>query len=85
MEIEVRGPPHVSGAALFVSNHISYLDVTAIGSVVDGTFVACADLQDWAMFGFLARLQRTIFFSPARGMRDNRCWNSQAGWVPAID
>lgn len=61
MKIEVGGSPPVSGAALFVSNHISYLDVTAIGSVVEGAFVARADLQDWPIFGFLSRLQRTIF------------------------
>ncbi len=61
MKIEIKGASLVSGPALFVSNHISYLDVTAIGSVVDGVFVSRADVRDWPVFGFLARLQRTIF------------------------
>ena len=56
MDVEVRGSPLVSGPALFVSNHISYLDVTAIGSVVDGSFVSRADVRDWPIFGFLSRL-----------------------------
>ena len=61
MEIDVRGATLVSGPALFVSNHVSYLDVTAIGSVVDGAFVSRADVRNWPIFGFLASLQRTIF------------------------
>jgi len=61
MEVEVRGSALVSGPALFVSNHISYLDVTAIGSVVDGSFVSRADVRDWPIFGYLSRLQRTAF------------------------
>ncbi len=61
MEIEIKGSSLVSGPALFVSNHISYLDVTAIGSVVDGIFVSRADVRDWPVLGFLSRLQRTIF------------------------
>ena len=61
MDVEVRGSPLVSGPALFVSNHVSYLDVTAIGSVVDGSFVSRADVRDWLIFGFLSRLQKTVF------------------------
>ena len=61
MDVEVRGSPLVSGPALFVSNHVSYLDVTAIGSVVDGSFVSRADVRDWPIFGYLSRLQKTVF------------------------
>lgn len=61
MEVSVTGRPLVTGPALFVSNHISYLDVIALGSVVDGSFVSRADIRGWPIFGFLATLQRTIF------------------------
>lgn len=61
MEVKVYGTPITEEPVLFVSNHISYLDITAIGSLVYGSFVARADLRDWPVFGFLATLQRTIF------------------------
>jgi 1-acyl-sn-glycerol-3-phosphate acyltransferase len=61
MDVIVTGGALVDGPALFVSNHISYLDVIAIGSVIDGSFVSRADIRNWPVFGFLATLQRTVF------------------------
>ena len=61
MDVFVTGRALVEGPALFVSNHISYLDVIAIGSVIDGSFVARADIRHWPVFGLLATLQRTVF------------------------
>lgn len=61
MEVEVRGCPLVAGPALFVANHISYLDITALGSEVDASFVSRADIRDWPVFGYLSTLQRTIY------------------------
>ena len=61
MEVEVRGRPLVEGPALFVANHISYLDITAIGSEVDASFVSRADIREWPIFGYLSTLQRTIY------------------------
>ena len=61
MDVIVVGGSLVEGPALFVANHISYLDVIAIGSVIDGSFVSRADIRQWPIFGFLAMLQRTVF------------------------
>ena len=61
MDVTVAGGSLVEGPALFVSNHISYLDVIAIGSIIDGSFVSRADIRQWPIFGFLATLQRTVF------------------------
>jgi 1-acyl-sn-glycerol-3-phosphate acyltransferase len=61
MDVLVTGEALVEGPTLFVSNHISYLDVIAIGSVIDGSFVSRADIRHWPVIGFLATLQRTIF------------------------
>jgi len=61
MEVTVSGKPLIEGPALFVANHISYLDVTALGSVVDACFVSRADVRDWPIFGYLSTLQRTIY------------------------
>lgn len=61
MDVRVYGTPLADGPVLYVSNHTSYLDITALGSVVCGSFVARGDLRDWPVFGYLATLQRTIF------------------------
>jgi 1-acyl-sn-glycerol-3-phosphate acyltransferase len=46
---------------LFVSNHSSYLDISVLGSLIDASFVAKAEIAKWPLFGFLAKLQRTVF------------------------
>jgi len=44
-----------------VSNHLSYVDVAVLGSVVGGVFVAKAEISDWPAIGFLCRSVETIF------------------------
>lgn len=47
--------------AVFVCNHISYLDIIVLGSLADFVFVAKSDVADWPLFGVLARMQDTVF------------------------
>ena len=63
--LRIRCVGHPSGAAstLFVSNHISYFDIIALGSILPASFVAKADVADWPVFGFLARVCRTVFIN----------------------
>ncbi|MGE4217991.1 MAG: lysophospholipid acyltransferase family protein [Alphaproteobacteria bacterium] len=61
IKVTRRGEPARGGPLLVVANHVSYLDVLALGSVVNGSFVAKAEIADWPMFGALCRLQNTIF------------------------
>src|SRR5262249_27588237 len=51
---------------LFVCNHSSYLDISVLGSLIRGSFVAKAEVADWPVFGFLAKLQRTVFVDRQR-------------------
>jgi 1-acyl-sn-glycerol-3-phosphate acyltransferase len=51
---------------LFVSNHTSYLDITVLGSVICGSFVAKAEVAQWPLYGWLAKLQRTVFVERRR-------------------
>jgi len=44
-----------------VSNHLSYVDIAVLGSVVGGVFVAKAEISDWPAVGFLCRSVETIF------------------------
>lgn len=46
---------------LVASNHISWLDILVLASVADVTYVAKSEVRDWPVFGFLAKLQRSIF------------------------
>lgn len=47
--------------ALFVANHTSYVDIEILGGVIDAAFVAKSEVKRWPLFGWLARLQRTVF------------------------
>jgi 1-acyl-sn-glycerol-3-phosphate acyltransferase len=46
---------------LFVSNHLSYLDIIILGSLVPGRFIAKSEVTNWPIFGFLSKITRTIF------------------------
>lgn len=51
---------------VFVSNHLSYLDIIALGSSYKGVFVAKSEVANWPVFGFLSKLQNTIFIRRTR-------------------
>lgn len=59
--LEQHGVMSRKRPTLFVCNHTSYLDITVLGALIRGSFVAKAEVRDWPLFGFLARLQRTVF------------------------
>ncbi len=59
--LEVFGTPSDRKPTLFVGNHISYLDILVFGAVVPASFVAKAEVRGWPLFGWLARLQKTVF------------------------
>jgi 1-acyl-sn-glycerol-3-phosphate acyltransferase len=61
IDIEVSGKIARSKPILFVSNHTSYIDISVLGTLIKGSFVAKADVATWPLFGFLAKLQRTVF------------------------
>lgn len=52
---------------LYVCNHSSYLDITVLGALIPGCFVAKAEVAGWPLFGLLAKLQRTVFVDRRRG------------------
>ena len=55
------GEPTALRPALFASNHVSYTDISVLGSLIVGSFVAKAEVARWPLFGWLAKLQRTVF------------------------
>lgn len=64
--VVVRGQRLREPPVLFVCNHISYLDITVLGAVIPGCFVAKAEVSGWPLFGLLAKLQRSVFIRRAR-------------------
>ena len=50
-----------SKAHIFVSNHISWIDILAINSILDVVFIAKKEVRYWTGLGVLAALGQTIF------------------------
>ncbi len=59
--VRAHGAISTTKPTLFVANHASYLDIPVLGSLVPGAFVAKSEVAGWPVFGFLAKLQRTVF------------------------
>ncbi len=51
---------------LICSNHVSWLDIPVLGSLLPLSFVSKADVGRWPVFGTLARLQRSVFIDRGR-------------------
>jgi 1-acyl-sn-glycerol-3-phosphate acyltransferase len=51
---------------LILSNHVSWLDIIIIGARAPVVFVAKSEVAKWPVFGWLAKLQRTIFVERER-------------------
>lgn len=66
IHIRVVGEPVRGRPALFVSNHVSWVDILVIGSIMPVAFVAKREVADWPLVGVTAKLQRTIFVDRTR-------------------
>ena len=63
IKVQIEGMPAAGRQTLFACNHLSYLDIPAISTVLPVSFIAKADVAGWPLFGLLAKLQRTAFIS----------------------
>lgn len=66
IKVKKIGLPRKSSQTIYISNHISYLDIPVIGSILPTSFVAKKDVASWPVFGTLSRLQQTAFISRDR-------------------
>ncbi|MFZ9931826.1 MAG: lysophospholipid acyltransferase family protein [Chthoniobacterales bacterium] len=57
--LTVRGTPPRRG--LIVSNHLSYIDIAALGSACPCSFVSKAEIRAWPFIGWAAELAGTVF------------------------
>ncbi|HET6161460.1 MAG TPA: lysophospholipid acyltransferase family protein [Dongiaceae bacterium] len=66
LKVRVVGVPAKARPLLLVSNHVSYLDIPVLGSIVPVCFVAKTEVAKWPGYGWLAKLQRTVFVDRRR-------------------
>ena len=65
IEVHCNQAPDADFAGLVVSNHLSWLDVLVIQSLMPGVFVAKAEVRYWPLIGAMARNCATIFVDRA--------------------
>src|SRR3979490_376378 len=63
VRIREVGARSTANPALILSNHVSWLDICVISALAPVVFVAKSEVAGWPVFGWLARLQRTIFIN----------------------
>ena len=64
--VEIRGAAPAPAPVLIVSNHVSWLDIVILSTVRPLSFVSKAEVADWPFFGWLSRLQRTLYVERER-------------------
>jgi 1-acyl-sn-glycerol-3-phosphate acyltransferase len=60
VNVRVYGTPRQQ-ATLFVSNHISPFDITALGSILPVRFLSKAEVKSWPLLGWLATRAGTLY------------------------
>lgn len=73
-EVKVHGELS-SQPALWVSNHVSWVDIPLLGALLPLTFLSKAEVRQWPVAGWLAEKAGTLFIR--RGSGDARIVNAQ--------
>lgn len=68
----VKGAPATERPLMLVANHVSWLDIIALSSVMPVSFIAKSEVASWGVFGLFAKLQRSVFVD-----RDRRSGTGQ--------
>ena len=66
LKIVTHGAQNAARPQLVVSNHISYLDIIALGAAAEGAFVAKSEIAKWPVVGLMARAGRSVFVDRRR-------------------
>lgn len=73
LDITRYGRPCPDQPALLVANHVSYLDIPVIAAHVPVIFIAKREVAGWPLFGFLARISRTILIDRVASQAAYQC------------
>ncbi len=63
VRIREVGRRSTANPVLILSNHASWLDICVISALAPVVFIAKSEVAGWPVFGWLAKLQRTIFIN----------------------
>ena len=63
--VEIAGQPH-DGDMVLLANHVSWIDILAIGGATGAAFVAHDGIARWPVIGWLAAQNNTLFVARER-------------------
>jgi len=66
IRVILRGAEDAQRPLLMTANHMSWLDITVLGSLAPVAFIAKKDVASWPVFGLFAKLQRSVFVDRER-------------------
>ena len=66
--VTVEGTP-LTADVLYVANHVSWLDILALGGAVPAVFIARHDVAQWPAVGWMAGLNDTIYIERDRRLK----------------
>jgi len=61
VEVIGRPPPLRGGGVLLAANHVSWLDIHLLYSLLPARFISKAEVRDWPLFGWFAVATGTVF------------------------
>jgi lyso-ornithine lipid O-acyltransferase len=65
LRVRIEGCP-LSGDVLYAANHVSWLDIPALGGSVPTRFIAKSEIAGWSVIGWLAKLGGSVFVARQR-------------------
>lgn len=69
VELIAHGRPEAG--ALYACNHISWLDISVLGSQLEGSrFLSKLEVRQWPLIGWLAEKSGTLFIARGQGQQD---------------
>ncbi len=71
IKVRMHGKRARRKGVLYVANHLSWTDIPVLGSRLTGYFVAKSEVEEMAVVGWLADLQRTIYVERERRQRSD--------------
>lgn len=61
LDLRVEFSGRLPGHGLLVANHLSYIDIIALSSILPCRFIAKSEVANWPIFGLMAKRSRTLF------------------------
>ena len=61
IKLQLVGEIYTAKPGLLVSNHASWIDISILSSLTNISFIAKSEVSRWPIFGFLAKMQDTLF------------------------